>query len=160
MGTPRKSAAAPVLAPDIDAALLEAIAPISPSAERTAALRARLLRRVNEHEPRFVTVRTTEGTWLPLAPKVAVKILDDDGAMQAFLLRLDPGATLAAHDNPDADEQCVVLEGTVRLGDVEASAGDYHLAPAGSRHGMLETATGCLLFIRTRSGAIPHGPQR
>jgi quercetin dioxygenase-like cupin family protein len=159
MGNPRKSAAAPVLPPNLDEALLDAIAPIAPQPERAAALRERLVRLVREAEPRFVTVRASDGTWLPLAPNVAVKVLDDDGTMQAFLLRLDPGATLPAHDHPGSDELCVVLEGTVRLGDVEVSAGDYHLAPAGSRHGVVKTATGALLFLRTRSGTIPHRPQ-
>jgi len=82
-----------------------------------------------------------------------------DAAMQAFLLRFDPGARLPAHDNA-GDEVCVVLEGSVRLGDVEVSAGDYHFASAGSAHGEVYSANGALLFIRTKSGAIPHRPTR
>jgi len=61
--------------------------------------------------PRFVTVRSAEGAWVPLAPNIAVKVLDDDGTMQAFLLRLDPGAKLPAHEHPEVDEMCVVLQG-------------------------------------------------
>jgi quercetin dioxygenase-like cupin family protein len=156
MGSSRKPAAAePVLPPDIEAALAVALNPVEPAAPRAAAIRARLLDRVHRDGRRFVTVRTAEGEWVPLAPDIAVKVLDDDGAMQSFLLRLDPGARLPAHDHPD-DEVCVILEGTVRLGDVEVSAGDYHMAPAGSRHGELFSATGAVLFIRTRSGTIPH----
>ena len=160
MGSSRKSAAAEaVLPPDVVAALAAAIDPVLPPAPRAAAIRARLLDRVHREGGRFVTVRTNEGDGVPLARDIAVKMLDDDGAMQSFLLRLGPGARLPAHDHP-GDEVCVILEGTVRLGDVEVSAGDYHMAPAGSRHGDLSSDTGAVLFIRTTSGTIPHRPAR
>ena len=160
MGSSRKPAAAEhVMPPDVEAALAVALDPFEPAALRAAAIRVRLLDRAHRDAQPFVTVRTTEGDWVPLAPDIAVKMLDDDGAMQSFLLRLGPGARLPAHDHP-GDEVCVILEGTVRLGDVEVSAGDYHMAPAGSRHGELFSDTGAVLFIRTTSGTIPHRPVR
>ena len=160
MGRTRKSANAErVLPPDVEVALAEAIVPMEPNSERAAAMRARLLDRIRDNGPRFVTVRSADGSWEPLAPKVAVKMLDDDGAMQSFLLRLDPDARLPAHDHPD-DESCLVLEGSVRFGEVEVSAGDYHVAPAGSTHGDVVSATGALLFIRTRSSTIPRSATR
>jgi quercetin dioxygenase-like cupin family protein len=157
MGPSRKPQprAAP-LPVDIEDALASAIAPRMPERERADALRQRILDRVRRERQRFLTVRTTDGTWEPLAPSVAVKILEDDGAMQTFLLRLDPGARLPAHDHPRGDELCVVMEGTVSLGGIEVSAGDYHVAFAGSTHGEIVSATGAVLFIRTASGAIAH----
>jgi len=141
---------------DIEGALASAIAPQAPEPARAAALRQRILERAKRDGQRFLTVRAVDGTWETLAPDVAVKVLEDDGTMQAFLLRLGPGERLPAHDHPQGDELCVVIEGSVALGDIEVSAGDYHVAFAGSTHGEVVSATGALLFIRTASGAIPH----
>lgn len=112
-------------------------------------LKDKVLARARGDSARFVTVRTSDGQWRMLAPGVAMKMLHDDGAMQTFLLRLDAGASLPAHDHA-VDELCVVLEGSVRLGEIEVSRGDYHLAIAGSRHGRLVSPAGAVLFLRTR----------
>ena len=138
-------------------ALAEALTPIAPAPERAAEIKSRLQERVRRDHGRFLTVRTTDGEWETFAPGATYKMLDDDGAMQAFLLRLEPGTRLPGHDHP-GDEICLVLEGEVRLGDVGVAAGDYHLAYAGSMHGDIVTTTGALLYIRTASGAIPHRP--
>lgn len=160
MGTTKKTVAAErVLPPELEVALLDALAPIAPARERAALLRDRLLEQVRHDRQRFVTVRATDGSWETIAPNIAIKMLDDDGAMQAFLLRFDPGAHLPAHDHP-GDELCVVLGGSVRLGEIEVSAGDYHVALAGSRHGEIVSTTGALLFIRTQSRTLPHRPTR
>jgi len=148
-----------VLPPELEGALAEAISPVEAASERIAAVRSVLLDRVRSTRERFVTVRYADGNWLPLTPSIAYKMLDDDGAMQAFLLKFDPGARLPAHDHA-GDEMCVVLEGSVRLGDVEVSAGDYHMALSRSHHGDLVSDYGAVLFIRTLSGVIPHAPMR
>jgi quercetin dioxygenase-like cupin family protein len=153
MSRQRKPGKPPVLPEALVERMVEALAPIAPPASRTAAIRKRLLARVAAERPRFVTVRGADGTWQPLAPGIAVKVLDDDGAMQAFLLRLDAGARLPRHEHA-VDEMCVVLEGTMRFGDIEIGAGDYHLARAGSVHGDVWTRTGALIFLRSASGTI------
>ena len=150
----RATATDSALPVEIEEALAGAMLPIEPSRERASALRERVLGRARADRQGFVTVRTADGSWEPLAPSVAIKMLDDDGAMQAFLLRLDAGARLPAHEHT-GDEVCLVLEGSVRLGDVDVSAGDYHVALGGSRHGDIVSMTGALLFIRTPSGSIP-----
>jgi mannose-6-phosphate isomerase-like protein (cupin superfamily) len=157
MGTSRKprARAAPLPA-DIEDALASALAPQLPERERADALRHRILDRVRRERQSFLTVRATDGAWEPLAPSVAVKVLEDDGTMQTFLLRLDPGARLPAHDHPRSDELCVVMEGTVSLGGIEVSAGDYHVAFAGSTHGEIVSTTGAVLFLRTAAGTIPR----
>jgi len=146
----------PVLPDDVTEALAVALAPCAPNAKQTADIRARILDRVRSDRQRFLTVRTTDGTWLAIAPGVAVKHLQDDGTMQSFLLRLDAGARLPAHDHPTCDEHCVVVEGSIRLGDVEVSRGDYHVAYAGSSHGELVSDRGAILYLRTASGTIPR----
>ena len=109
-------------------------------------MRGKVLRRARADE-RFVTVRKRDGQWIALAADIAMKVLHDDGTMQSFLLRLDAGACLPAHDHP-GDEHCVVLEGRCMLGDFELGAGDYHFARAGTSHGDIRSPAGCVLFIR------------
>lgn len=156
--TRKQDASAQVLPEGIAGELARAVAPAELPPDRAKALRDRLLARVANASQRFLTVRTSEGEWLPIAPGITVKHLQDDGTMQSFLLRLDPGARLAAHDHPECDEHCVVVEGSARLGDVEVSRGDYHVAYAGSRHGEITSDTGAILFLRTASGTIPARP--
>ncbi len=145
-----------VLPDEVTEALAVAIAPAPPDAARFARIRERIVDRVRRDRQRFLTVRTSDGTWLAIAPGVAVKHLQDDGTMQSFLLRLDAGARLPAHDHPICDEHCIVVEGSVRLGDVEVSRGDYHVAYAGSSHGELVSDRGAILYLRTASGTIPQ----
>jgi quercetin dioxygenase-like cupin family protein len=146
-----------VLPSAVEDAFADNLAPRLPAEPgRATALRERVLGRARAERPRFLTVRAADGEWQPLSPAVAVKILDDDGAMQSFLLRLDPGARLPAHEHRASDELCIVLEGSATLGDIEVSAGDYHVAFAGSAHGEVVSRDGALLFLRTASGSIPH----
>ncbi len=100
-------------------------------------------------EPPMRTIRAGGGAWQAYAPGIAKKPLhiDPEAGMQSFLLRLDPGAVADAHDHP-ADEECLVLEGELVIGDLVLRAGDYHLAPKGVPHKALEAPTGALLFVR------------
>ena len=115
----------------------------------------RLTARVRSERTPFLTVRRDDGKWQQLAPDIAIKVLDSDESMQAFLLRLDPGACLPGHPHAD-DEMCYVIEGDARLGEVEVHAGDYHMARAGTAHGDVTTRNGCLLLIRYGSAPHPH----
>ena len=151
-----KSMRASAMPAALEVQIAEALAPIVPEPARGAAMRSALLARVRADQPRFVTVRSSDGGWVPFAPKVALKMLEDDGAMQAFLLKFDAGWRVDAHDHP-GDELCLVLEGDFRLGDLELGAGDYHVARRGTRHGEASSRGGCLLFIRVPSGTIPRG---
>lgn len=127
------------------------LTPLAPQGARTQALRERIMCAVAELTPvsidSFTTVRATEGVWANFAPKIRIKMLHEAGAMKAFLLRLEPGAVLAAHDH-DEDEHCLVLEGEAYLGEVHVRAGDYHVAPKGTRHGVIRSESGALLYIR------------
>jgi quercetin dioxygenase-like cupin family protein len=97
------------------------------------------------------------GEWMPVALGVAAKMLHVDETGYSFLLRLDPGATLPAHAH-DGDEECIVVEGEARLGDLNILAGDYHLARRGSRHGDIFSPDGALLYIRRQGRPQLHGP--
>jgi mannose-6-phosphate isomerase-like protein (cupin superfamily) len=156
MNDNRKPARAQALTPELVAALATSGAPVALAQERQALIRDRLVARVRADARRFVTVRRDDGAWQSLAPDISIKVLDSDDSMQAYLLRLAPGACLPGHPHAE-DEMCFVLEGDATLGDVTVGAGDYHLARAGSAHGDVTTRTGCLLLIRSGSGTATHG---
>ena len=98
----------------------------------------------------FITLRGStqpgEG-WVEMLPKAHAKLLFTDGEAESYMIRLEPGAWAPAHEHP-ADEECLVLEGTLWQGDVFLKAGDFHVARPGMRHGELRTDTGALVFIR------------
>jgi anti-sigma factor ChrR (cupin superfamily) len=102
-----------------------------------------------------LTVRAEEGSWRFMAPGVTVKTLwrDRRSGRWSALLRVEPGAIYPPHDH-DEDEECLVLEGELRFGDLLLKAGDFHLARKGHRHPGATSAGGCLLYL---SGA--HGPR-
>ena len=151
MNDKRRAARIPALAPELAGELAAAIAPATLAPERQMTIRQRLLARVHGDPSHFVTVRRDDGVWQSLAPDIAMKVLDSDDSMRAFLLRLAPGACLPGHRHAE-DEMSFVLEGECTLGDVTVGPGDYHLARAGSAHGDVTTRTGCLLLVRSGSG--------
>ena len=136
---------------DLVAALLEAQSPVLPPPERARALRERILAGAGAaRRPGSVahlTIRGDEGSWVSLMPRISIKVLREDASTRSYLLRMAPGAKLPAHDH-SLEEECMVLEGDVWLGDIHAHAGDYHLARRGLPHGELTTEGGCLLFLR------------
>jgi quercetin dioxygenase-like cupin family protein len=133
----------------------------SAPADRVDRMRQRLLDRVRPETARgaaatrapadaFITLRGDtqhdEG-WVELLPKAHAKLLFTDGTAESYMIRLEPGAWAPAHEHP-ADEECLVLEGTLWQGDVFLKAGDFHVARPGMKHGELRTDTGALVFIR------------
>lgn len=146
-----KPEAPPVIDASLEAELLQSLAPVEPGPERELAMLSRLEARIAaEKGVGFLTVHRAEGEWRTLAPRVSEKRLVERAGVYACLIRMEKGGWLPPHDHPTAEE-CVVLEGEVWLGDVHCRAGDFHLAPAGLRHGALRTDEGCLLYVRTGS---------
>jgi quercetin dioxygenase-like cupin family protein len=139
--------------------LVESVTPASTSSAVTGRVHARLLERVRGESKAkgaemlanaFITLRgsTQPGDgWVELLPKAHAKLLFTDGEAESYMIRLEPGAWAPAHDHP-ADEECLVLEGSLWQGDVFLKAGDFHVARPGMRHGDLRTDTGALVFIR------------
>ena len=96
----------------------------------------------------YVTVQHDQAEWVPLFPMVEMKVLCSIGKVASFLLRLQPGARLPAHDHLEAEE-CLILEGELDLGGVVLHTGDYHMAPRGLAHGMAISRLGALIFLRS-----------
>ncbi|MFN4263152.1 MAG: cupin domain-containing protein [Thioalkalivibrionaceae bacterium] len=96
-----------------------------------------------------MTRRAHEGQWWSVRDGIRIKSLhvDKRSGSRSFLMSIAAGATYPAHPHQH-DEECIVLEGDVRIGDERLVAGDYHLAPAGSVHTELSSEHGALLFLR------------
>lgn len=137
------------LSPDWAAHIALALSPIEPDPSRAVMLRQRILQRVSADQAPdpHLTVRANECRWHNVSPGVDFKLLRRATDVETYLLRLAAGITLPAHDHPE-DEECLVLEGEVWLGNTHAFAGDYHLGRRGIPHGEIHTETGCLLFLR------------
>ena len=97
----------------------------------------------------FLVVRAGEGQWLPTGDAgVSFKLLFTDRERGTFttLVRMEAGATIPAHRHLGV-EQCLVIEGDLRAGVVEMSAGDFNCSLPGSVHEELTTDGGALFLI-------------
>jgi anti-sigma factor ChrR (cupin superfamily) len=101
-------------------------------------------------EPNIRNVRREEG-WQPLGKRMQVKVLHDDGRTLSWLLKLLPGGGLPVHDHADGAEECMVMEGSLRINGVEFQAGDYQIALPGSQHDEVFSETGSLVYLRSPS---------
>ncbi|MBI5719806.1 MAG: cupin domain-containing protein [Burkholderiales bacterium] len=144
----------PVLDADVLAWLDEAVAPEPADLAAQARVKRRVLRRIAaESTPRHLTLPAgAEGTWQAFAPGVTMKVLHQAGDTLSYLLRLQPGASLPAHRHPQ-DEECLVLEGEMRIGELVIGPGGYHLGRRGVLHDELSSPGGALIFLR---GAAPE----
>lgn len=77
--------------------------------------------------------------------------VDRAGDRITMLIRMAPGSAYPPHVH-GGDEECFVVAGELRVEDVLMRAGDYQHAPAGTRHGVQSTETGCTLLITSSAG--------
>lgn len=131
---------------------LAALADTAPPVTPPPALLGQVLAKARATPQGGVTVRADEGAWRQMAPGITVKLLWSDPATgrQAMLARCDPGAVFPGHEHGQ-DEECLVLEGEIRFGELLLRAGDFHLARAGTAHPPAVSPGGCLLYL---SGAL------
>jgi anti-sigma factor ChrR (cupin superfamily) len=97
----------------------------------------------------FLVVRAGEGEWRPTADAgVRFKLLfvDRERSTVTTLVRMEPGARIPAHRHLGV-EQCLLLEGDLRAGGIEMSAGDFNCSLPGSVHEDLTTEGGALFLI-------------
>lgn len=73
-------------------------------------------------------------------------MLREDAASRSVPMRLAADARVPAHAHR-LDEKCLVLSGDVWLGDVQANAGDFHLARGDTEHCEIRSDGGCLPYI-------------
>lgn len=141
---------------DLESALNEAIRPLPMDAADRLAVRKRLLKRVRMDKDwlRTRTVHFAEGRWEPLLPKVQIKVLRRDETSMSYLLQLEPGGVIPPHFHP-MEEECVVLQGELTIGDLVVGAGDYHVAPKDMLHVPIRARTRSILFLRGAAHGHP-----
>lgn len=129
--------------------LLGACDEIDPPSDLFAKIEKQIDRQTAMGGGASVTVRESEGRWVEIAPGARRKHLyfDKKSCSEAFLIELDAGATLPAHDHNDT-EDCLVIAGDFAIGDLRLTAGDFHAAFSASRHAPCRSENGCRLFIK------------
>jgi len=157
-GWPEGQAAWAALQPGIEAMLLAI-----PAASLPVDLKDRLLQQL----PRSVATQALIPKATPAAPGgitfqhqrdanfiptpypgITMRLLhvDQAGAKFSALLRVAPGAKYPSHHH-DGVEECLVLEGTLMVGNTRMVTGDYQRAEPDSDHVDQWSETGALLYI-------------
>ena len=156
-----------VLDEDVIEILAEAQEPVNIPVEMAARMRSIVMQQIKQdalpaksattlpEKEGFSILRGNAGEWIEAMPGAYFKVLHDDGngldGLLSYLIKLEPGVEMDGHAHP-FDEECLMLEGDLTLGDITLNKGDFHYAAAGMMHGHLSTKKGCMAFIR---GALP-----
>jgi anti-sigma factor ChrR (cupin superfamily) len=139
--------------------IAEALIPLELPAARALRLERRLVTRIARsvaHHRALHTVRNSDLTWKVLHKGVRACVLHDNGASRSALVEFAPGACLPRHRHA-THEECVVLRGSLQAGASHVGLHDYHLAPAGSKHGRIQSQDGAIAFLRgTSIGKTGH----
>ena len=94
------------------------------------------------------TVRAGAGVWEPVSAGLERKLLWETADAISCLMRLAPGAVVAGHTHL-MDEECVVLEGSLRIGsDLTLNVGDFHVGVRGVAHEPSSSDKGAVVFLR------------
>ena len=131
------------------------LSPLDDGQETTApeALWSGIEARVQEADaaPGIRTVQPDAGNWECIAPGVERRIVHQDSSSRTlcYFIRLRAGAVIPEHDHT-GDEHCIVLEGTLRLGDTIFGAGSYQFAAQGQPHPPVTAESPAMIFIQGR----------
>ncbi len=114
--------------------------------ERKSKLKQRLLASAGQS---MTVVRGSDQDWERVLPGIYTRVLhcDEAAGVQTALWRMDAGAKIPAHPH-EHDEECFVLEGCLEHRQERYHAGDYMIAPAGTRHATISSPDGALMLIR------------
>lgn len=98
--------------------------------------------------PGTATKRAAEAEWLEYSEGIVYRVLKVDERLgrQTLLVKMQPGAVYRSHAH-DIDEECLVIEGDLRFGELVLRAGDFHLATPAMTHPVGTTTAGCLLHV-------------
>ncbi len=144
----------PSLDDDIVARLDEGLQAEAPDIDLAARVKRRVLRRIADEEtPRHVTLQPEQDTWKAFGKGITIKVLNEDAGIMSCLVRMAPGSSLPPHRHP-VDEECVVLEGSVFIGDLTVRAGGFHLGRKDVLHARLGTVEVALIYLRGASPSL------
>ena len=91
----------------------------------------------------------SDAVWQPTGfPGVEARPLYVDPAADRAMMvvRMQPGAAYPSHTHA-GDEDCYVIQGDLKVGDVRMNAGDFKRSPVGSVDPIQSSENGCLLLI-------------
>ena len=131
--------------------MVGAIAPAELSQSDRESLHDRIMARISTAPPpRTYTVRASEGNWIPVGPGVELKVLrmDREANSQTVLFRMQPGSQIVPHPH-NQEEECLVMEGEILVGEHRVGKGDMHIAMPGAKHPPILAPRGALLCIRS-----------
>lgn len=97
--------------------------------------------------------------WRASSPGVEVLPLRGDAGVLSMLVRFAPGASVPDHAHA-LDEDCLVLQGEMFLGDILLTPGDYQMAPAGCTHFGTTSDVGVLFFLHGALDPVLKGEPR
>ncbi|NPC56890.1 cupin domain-containing protein [Caenimonas soli] len=147
----------PLLDPDIVDALSTAQRPDDATdAAAVQRVRARLMQRIAQDSvSHHIAIPADAGSWRAFLPGIERKVLHEREGVMSYLLKFAPGAVLPAHRHP-IDEECVVLEGRLRIGTLELGPGGFHMV----RKDVLDADTisdeGAIIYLRGASPKAEH----
>ncbi len=144
---------------DVIETLAETQQPVSMSSDLKDQMKAKVMDNIQQEKAcqgeGFSTKRANDNGWVEAMPGAQYKILHDDGngleGVISYLIKLEAGTEMAGHNHP-FDEECLMLEGDLSLGDLTLNKGDFHFASAGVSHAHVSTKNGCIAFMR---GPLP-----
>jgi anti-sigma factor ChrR (cupin superfamily) len=143
----------PVIDAALAAAMAQAIAPAELSQADAKAMHDRILARIRGDSPQpplTQTIRATDMRWVSAGPGVEVMVLrsNDERNDQTVLIRMQPGSVVVGHRHTQ-EEECLILEGEVFIGEHRLMRGDMHIARPGAVHEPITAPQGALLLIRS-----------
>jgi anti-sigma factor ChrR (cupin superfamily) len=129
------------------ALLAESVPPAAPK----PSVKGRLLDRVAGYEALkpLADVRPYDGGWVNSGVEgVDIRNLfrDPGSGRTTMLVRMEPGMRLPAHYHHD-DEQCMVIRGDIRWGELVYQEGDFVVMGKETTHPEIHTVDGNLLLI-------------
>ena len=116
-------------------------------------VRSRLMKQIAaESGSHHDLVVAGSGRWQPFLPGIERQVLHEADGVMCYLLRFAPGATLPAHRHP-VDEECVVLQGSVRVGRQLLGAGSFQKVHRNRVEADTTSDEGAVIYLR---GAPPE----
>ena len=146
------------LDPDTAAALVAAqrATPATGDDAAVERVRSKLMQRIAADSLAHHTfVPAGEGRWHSFGAGIQRKVLQESDGVMSYLLKFAPGAVLPAHRHP-MDEECVVLEGTLRVGDRLLPPGSFHAVRKEVLDCDSTSDEGCVIYLRGASPKAEH----
>jgi quercetin dioxygenase-like cupin family protein len=92
-------------------------------------------------------LRERDALWEDFGPGIRRRVVWQQGQESCYLARAEAGAYVPPHGH-HVDEECLMVEGELFLGDILLREGEFQLAPAGLEHGRVQAASETLLYVR------------